>query len=567
MAKVDELVIELRAKTDQFERAMDNAGKKTTGFASVANRAMLAVGAAATAFGALANKAIQVADELSALQARTGVSASTFSALQFAIEDAGGSLSGFAASINIMQDNIGQLANGTESAVKNFARLGLSFDDLKSLTPEQQFFLIADSIGKLGSEFEKTEAARNLFGRGAASLIPIINQANGSVSQFVDTQVELGSALSNEQIERIDALGDSISAMALTIRNRAIGAFADLLHFMGLFETRAEQIEKTTNRIAAIQTGLKRADLPAGIRDSLEKELSDLEKQKQKLDTPAETPKPRDTVIERAATSATKAKSKVQELQEALDDMQKAINRDLAVTGLDESAKAAARAKFEISDLAKRYETELTPAQKKQAEAIIEGRRAQVEAEKSLESAKEKAKEAADASRDMAFAFESAFENAIVAGEDLGDVLNALAQDIAKLVIKKNITAPLIESIFGGDTGGGFFSDLFAGFRAEGGAVQSGMPYVVGEKRPEIFVPQTSGRIVPSTSGMGSSGVRINIINNTSSRVSAQSSQGADGGMDLRFMIDEAVAQNVATQGSRTNQALKSVMGASLTNR
>jgi hypothetical protein len=66
---------------------------------------------------------------------------------------------------------------------------------------------------------------------------------------------------------------------------------------------------------------------------------------------------------------------------------------------------------------------------------------------------------------------------------------------------------------------------------------------------------------------MGGNGVRINIINNTSSRVSAQSSQAADGGMDLRFMIDEAVAQNVATQGSRTNQALKSVMGASLTNR
>ena len=33
--------------------------------------------------------------------------------------------------------------------------------------------------------------------------------------------------------------------------------------------------------------------------------------------------------------------------------------------------------------------------------------------------------------------------------------------------------------------------------RAAGGAVQAGAPYIVGEYRPEIFIPSTSGRIVP----------------------------------------------------------------------
>lgn len=50
--------------------------------------------------------------------------------------------------------------------------------------------------------------------------------------------------------------------------------------------------------------------------------------------------------------------------------------------------------------------------------------------------------------------------------------------------------------------------------RALGGPVSAGMPYIVGERRPELFVPSTSGRIVPSVpagGGYGAGGVTINV--------------------------------------------------------
>jgi hypothetical protein len=43
---------------------------------------------------------------------------------------------------------------------------------------------------------------------------------------------------------------------------------------------------------------------------------------------------------------------------------------------------------------------------------------------------------------------------------------------------------------------------MFAGGREKGGPVQSGRAYVVGEKRPELFVPHASGTIIPSLDGM-----------------------------------------------------------------
>ena len=40
------------------------------------------------------------------------------------------------------------------------------------------------------------------------------------------------------------------------------------------------------------------------------------------------------------------------------------------------------------------------------------------------------------------------------------------------------------------------------GFRANGGPVQAGQPYVVGERQAELFVPSVSGTILPSVGSM-----------------------------------------------------------------
>jgi hypothetical protein len=62
----------------------------------------------------------------------------------------------------------------------------------------------------------------------------------------------------------------------------------------------------------------------------------------------------------------------------------------------------------------------------------------------------------------------------------------------------------------GGGSGGGFGSVFFPG-REGGGAVTAGQPYIVGEKRPEIFVPRLSGNIIPRVGAGGGSNVSINI--------------------------------------------------------
>ena len=96
------------------------------------------------------------------------------------------------------------------------------------------------------------------------------------------------------------------------------------------------------------------------------------------------------------------------------------------------------------------------------------------------------------------------FEDAILSGQKLSEVLRAIGQDLVRLVFSNMITQPLAKGI------GTFLS----GMRAEGGPVGAGGAYVVGEKGPELFVPHSSGSIVPNgamgSSGGGTGGVTVN---------------------------------------------------------
>jgi hypothetical protein len=56
----------------------------------------------------------------------------------------------------------------------------------------------------------------------------------------------------------------------------------------------------------------------------------------------------------------------------------------------------------------------------------------------------------------------------------------------------------------------GLIDSAFGGFRANGGSVEAGKSYVVGERGAEMFVPSSNGTIVPN-GGMGGSTINITV--------------------------------------------------------
>lgn len=111
--------------------------------------------------------------------------------------------------------------------------------------------------------------------------------------------------------------------------------------------------------------------------------------------------------------------------------------------------------------------------------------------------------------------FGGAFKTALSA---IATILGTLVSGFAKLagfigdafdelskLIKLISSNPLLKGI------GDVIGKVFGGGKATGGAVAAGTSYLVGEKGPELFVPNSNGSIVPNNRLSGGNNITINV--------------------------------------------------------
>jgi hypothetical protein len=91
---------------------------------------------------------------------------------------------------------------------------------------------------------------------------------------------------------------------------------------------------------------------------------------------------------------------------------------------------------------------------------------------------------------------------------------------------------------------GNLFAGAFGGARAAGGPVMAGRPYLVGERGPELMVPQSSGRIVPN-GAMGQA--KISVHNYAGASITTR--QSSDG--EILVMVNDMVDTKLRANNRR----------------
>lgn len=121
-----------------------------------------------------------------------------------------------------------------------------------------------------------------------------------------------------------------------------------------------------------------------------------------------------------------------------------------------------------------------------------------------------------DTANVMGSAFENSFMSIIDGTQSVKEAFKAMAADIVKHLFKVLVVQKMVRSFGGAMSGssssiisglGGALSS-YGGGVANGGPVQAGRSYTVGERGPEIFTPATAGNITPN-SQTGGSGVTV----------------------------------------------------------
>jgi len=120
---------------------------------------------------------------------------------------------------------------------------------------------------------------------------------------------------------------------------------------------------------------------------------------------------------------------------------------------------------------------------------------------------------------------EDAFVNFAKTGKlSFKDLLDSMVEMLIRSQVQK-LMGTLLSSMGGaGGTGGGiggFFKSIFG--LAKGGPAQGGRPYIVGEEGPELFVPKSSGTVVPNGQMGGGTVNNVTNITNSVSAVDAKS--------------------------------------------
>jgi hypothetical protein len=198
---------------------------KTIELSRVFVSAIQSVAGSFTSFVAGAASAVAAVDDLSK---RTGVSAQTLQAYQFAAEQSGVSVETFGKGIQKLGINLGEAQTGNKSAIKSFADLGLSVEELTRLSPEQAFEKVAAAISQLPNPAQQAAAAVGLFGKSGAELVPVFQEGAGFLGEMRRQAEALGLVLGDTQVQNLAQLDDSFGVLSATVQAFKQRVTADL---------------------------------------------------------------------------------------------------------------------------------------------------------------------------------------------------------------------------------------------------------------------------------------------------------------------------------------------------
>lgn len=233
--------VELAVKDSKLARGLDAAAKRLNAFGrSITTLGAKIAGLATAAMTPLVGIAAYFKDSgdaLNKMAARTGVSTEALSELGFAAEQSGTDLETLEAGLKAMQRNIVSAAGGSREMRATLAKLGLTIADLKALTPDEQFRLLADRIAQVGNPTQRAALAMDVFGKSGQKLIPLLSAGAKGIDELRAEANRLGLTVGTDQAQSAADLQDAWNRLLKTLKAAAFaigGALApDLTALLG----------------------------------------------------------------------------------------------------------------------------------------------------------------------------------------------------------------------------------------------------------------------------------------------------------------------------------------------
>lgn len=180
MAVIGSLSVKLGLVTVEWDKATSQAKKQAKDLQNAFNDLGLgmgklktlfnnlggAAGLSAAGFAAMAHSVLQLAGNLDDLAKTYDVSIAKVLQFQNAIIQAGGKAEDAGKIMATMFSKIAEAQQGNEAAIASFEDLGITFEELRSMNPEQALTRVYQGLAGIGNTYDRIKAVKEILGKG-----------------------------------------------------------------------------------------------------------------------------------------------------------------------------------------------------------------------------------------------------------------------------------------------------------------------------------------------------------------------------------------------------------------
>lgn len=195
-------------KTDKAAQStQDKLGKLVSGAAKFAAGAAASIAAAGTAVFKFADNVASVGDTIDKQSQKLGISAKAYQEWDAVLGHCGASIDSLKGGMKTLTKAV---ADASDDQVAAFQAVGLSMDQVKSMSTEDVFAAVVTGLQGMEEGAERTNIATTLLGKSAQELGPLLNTSAEDTAAMKQAVNELGGVMSDEAVAASASFKDAL---------------------------------------------------------------------------------------------------------------------------------------------------------------------------------------------------------------------------------------------------------------------------------------------------------------------------------------------------------------------